>query len=195
MYDLLRAHILKKIELTEAELDRMTAYFTHKRILKKHFLLREGEVGKYIAFVDRGCLRCYSVDPKGEEHVIQFAIEDWWISDLQSFLTGEWSRYNIDALEDAEVLLIDKISRDSMLSEIPRLERFFRLLLERGYIATQQRIECTLSASAEDRYRMFLTTFPMLAQRIPQNQIASYLGIAPESLSRIRKHIAGTSKQ
>ncbi|HTK82813.1 MAG TPA: Crp/Fnr family transcriptional regulator [Bacteroidota bacterium] len=194
MYELLRAHILKKIELTESELDRMASYFTPKRVLKKHFLLQEGEVGKYIAFVDRGCLRCYSVDPKGEEHVIQFAIEDWWISDLQSFLTGEWSRYNIDALEDSEVLVIDKISRDSMLVEIPKLERFFRLLLERSYIGTQQRIECTLSASAEDRYQMFLKTFPTLAQRVPQNQIASYLGIAPESLSRIRKHIADTAK-
>jgi CRP-like cAMP-binding protein len=190
MFDLLRAHILTRVVLTEEELGRMTTFFTPKKLRKKHFLLQEGDVCRYIAFVVKGCLRSYSVDEKGEEHVIQFAIGDWWIGDLQSYLSGEPSLYNIDALEETEVLLLDKSARDNMLTALPKLERFFRLLMERSYVATQQRLACTLSVSAEERYLAFLKTFPALAQHVPQNQIASYLGIAPESLSRIRKHLS-----
>jgi CRP-like cAMP-binding protein len=190
MFDLLRAHILSRVDLTEEELARMTTFFTPKKLRRKHFLLQEGEVCRYIAFVVNGCLRSYSIDDKGEEHVIQFAIEDWWIGDLQSYLSGEPSMYNIDALEDSEVLLLDKTTRDTMLTALPKLERFFRLLLERSYVAAQQRLACTLSVSAEDRYLAFLKTFSALVQHVPQNQIASYLGIAPESLSRIRKHLS-----
>jgi len=190
MFDLLRAHILKRIELSDEELDRMTTFFTPKKLRKKHVLLQEGDVCRYITFVVNGCLRWYSVDDKGEEHVMQFAIADWWISDLQSYLSGEASMSNIDALEDSEVLLLDKTARDNMLTALPKLERFFRLLLERSYVATQHRLACTLSVTAEERYLMFLKTFPALVQHVPQNQIASYLGIAPESLSRIRKHLS-----
>lgn len=190
MFDLLRAHILKRIDLTDEELTRMTTFFTPKQFRKKHFLLQEGAVCRYITFVVKGCLRWYSIDTKGEEHVMQFAIEDWWISDLQSYLSGEPSMYNIDALDDSEVLLLDKNSRDSLLIALPKLERFFRLLLERSYVAAQQRLACSLSVSAEERYLAFLKAFPALPQRVPQNQIASYLGIAPESLSRIRKHLS-----
>jgi CRP-like cAMP-binding protein len=190
MFDLLRAHILNRINLTEEELTRMTTFFIPKKLRKKHFLLQQGDVCGYLAFVVNGCLRSYSIDGKGEEHVIQFAISDWWIGDLQSYLSGEPSIYSIDALEDSEVLLLDKTARDNMLIALPKLERFFRLLLERSYVATQQRLACTLSASAEERYLAFLKTFPALVQHIPQNQIASYLGIAPESLSRIRKHLS-----
>jgi CRP-like cAMP-binding protein len=135
-------------------------------------------------------MRCYSVDKKGDEHVIQFAIEDWWISDLTSYISGQPSLHNIDALEDSELLLIDTTVREKLLSEVPKLERFFRLLLERGLIAASQRLACTLEVSAEERYLQFMKAFPALVQRIPQNQIASYLGIAPESLSRIRKHLS-----
>lgn len=190
MFDLLRTHILTRVGLTEEELDRMTTFFTPKKLRKKHFLLQEGDVCRYIAFVVKGCLRSYSVDDKGEEHVIQFAIGDWWISDLQSYLSGEPSVYNIDALEESEVLLLDKSARDNMLIALPKLERFWRLLLERSYVAAQQRLACTLSVSAESRYLAFLKEFPALLQHVPQNQIASYLGIAPESLSRIRKHLS-----
>lgn len=190
MSELLRSHILKRVDLTEEEVTRVLAFFTPKKLRKKQFILQEGEVCRQIAFVVRGCLRLYSIDDKGEEHVVQFAIEDWWISDLQSFLTGEISGYYIDALEDTDLLLIERTARDEMLDEVPKLERFFRLLIEKGYVATQQRVACTLSSSAEERYLKFLKTFPSLAQHVPQNQIASYLGIAPESLSRIRKHLS-----
>lgn len=148
---------------------------------------------KSLAFVTQGCLRCYTVDDKGEEHIVQFAIEDWWISDLHSFLTGEPAIYTIEALEDSELLLLERESREKLLTAHPKFERFFRLLLERHYVATHKRIIASLSASAEERYLKFLKTYPALVQRVPQNQIASYLGIAPESLSRIRKHLAEKS--
>ncbi len=190
MFELLKTHIQKRVELTDEELDRVTMFFTPKKLRKKQFLLQEGDVCKHITFVVSGCMRYYAVDEKGEEHVMQFAIEDWWISDLQSFLTDQPSRNSIDALDDSELLLLDKAARDKMLVAVPKLEKFFRLLLERNYIATQQRLACTIIASAEDRYLEFMKTFPVLTQRVPQNQIASYLGITPESLSRIRKHLS-----
>ncbi len=189
MFDMLRTHIQKRIDLTEKEFTHCTKFFIPKKVRKRQFLLQEGDVCKFIAYVVRGCLRSYSIDDRGEEHVVQFAIEDWWISDMNSFLTGEASVYNIDALEDSEVLLLDRQSREALLSDVPEFERFFRLLMEANYIASHKRINDSLSASAEERYVSFLKTYPVFAQRVSQNQIASYLGITPESLSRIRKQL------
>jgi CRP-like cAMP-binding protein len=158
--------------------------------LKKHqFLLNEGEICRYIGFVNSGCLRQYSIDNQGAEHIIQFAIEDWWVSDLHSFLSGLPATYNIDALQDSEVLLLDKSARDELLDACPKMERFFRLLIESNHVATNQRISDSLSASAEERYLKFIKTYPQLFEQVTQNQIASYLGITPQSLSRIRKEL------
>ena len=190
MFDLLRAHILKRIDLSDEEFARCTTFFIPKKIRKHQFLLQEGEVCKSIAFVVNGCLRCYSVDHKGEEHIVQFAIEDWWISEPFSALTGEPSEYNIDAIEDSEVLLLENASQKRLLQEIPKFERLFRLLLENRFVATQRRINATLSASAEERYLGFLKAYPAIVRRVPQSQIASYLGITPQSLSRIRKKLS-----
>ncbi len=129
------------------------------------------------------------MDHQGEEHVIQFAVEDWWISELQSFLSGQPTKYNIDALEDSQILLLEKDAREKLLGAVPALERHFRLLQEAHFVATAHRIDKALSASAEERYLDFMKTYPTLFQRIPQNQIASYLGITPQSLSRIRKEM------
>ena len=191
MFDVLHTHILNKINLTDEEFVRCTSYFTPKHITKKHFLLQEGEVCKSIAFVTQGCLRYYSIDGEGDEHILQFAIDDWWIADLQSFLTGEPALNNIDALEDSELLLLDRSSREALFTAIPKFERFFRMLLEGNYVATHKRITGAIGASAEDRYLSFIKTYPGIAQRVSQNHIASYLGIAPESLSRIRKQLSG----
>ncbi len=190
MSDLLRKHIQKRITLSDEEFNRCASFFTRRKIRKKQFLLQEGEVCKHGAFVERGCLRLYTVDRNGEEHIVQFAIEDWWISDLQSFLSGAPSIYTIDALEDSEVLLLEKEERDKLFEAEPKLERFFRLLHEANYVASHRRIEESLAASAEERYLAFLKTYPALVQRIPQSQIASYLGITPQSLSRIRKELS-----
>ena len=190
MFDLLQAHIAKRVPLSQEEFVSCTQFFTTRKYRKRQFLLQEGDVCRYLAFVHRGCLREYSVDHKGEEHILQFAIEDWWISDLQSFLTGSPSTHNIDAVHDSEVLILEKVARDNLLIAIPKMERFFRLLLEANYLATHRRISDSLTTSAEDRYLSFIRTYPALVEQVPQNQVASYLGITPQSLSRIRKELS-----
>lgn len=190
MFSLLRTHIEKRIDLTDEEFEIISKFFIPKKIRKNQFLLNEGEICRHIGFVNFGCLREYTIDNKGTEHIIQFAIEDWWVSDLNSFLSGLPAKYNIDALQDSEVLLLEKSARDELLDKCPKMEKFFRLLLEANHIATHRRVIGALSTSAEERYLKFIKTYPKLFEQIPQNQIASYLGITPQSLSRIRKELA-----
>ena len=190
MFSLLREHIEKRIHLTEEEFNISTKYFVSKKLKKHQFLLNEGDVCRYVGFVNSGCLREYEIDSKGTEHILQFAIEDWWVSDLNSFLSGLPSKYNIDALDDSEVLLLERSAREELLDNCPKMERFFRLLIEANHVASQQRIAESLSASAEERYLKFIKTYPKLLEQVPQNHIASYLGITPQSLSRIRKELS-----
>lgn len=190
MPNLLYTHITKRVRMTREEFERCARFFVHKKIRKRQFILQEGEVCKHLTFVLEGCLREYTVDHKGEEHILQFAIRDWWISDLNSYLTETSSIHAIDALQDTEVLMLERKARDAMLEAVPVMERFFRLLLEANYVATHKRIGESLSASAEERYLTFIKTYPRLVEQVPQNQIASYLGITPQSLSRIRKELS-----
>jgi CRP-like cAMP-binding protein len=190
MFEVLKKHVAKRIELTDAEAKRMAAFFVPKRLRKKQFLLQSGDVGRYIAFVEKGCLRSYSIDEAGEEHIVQFAIEDWWIGDLYSFFQGQPSALNIDAFEECELLLLDRPSMDRMCESIPKFERFFRLLFQANYIASHRRIMQSISETAEQRYLDFLKQYPSIVRRVPQNQIASYLGVTPQSLSRIRRALA-----
>jgi len=189
VFDLLKKHINNRVPLTDEEFNICIKFFNSKKLKKHQFLLNEGEICRYIGFVNSGCLRQYSIDNQGAEHIIQFAIEDWWVSDLHSFLSGFPATYNIDALQDSEVLLLDKSARDELLDACPKMERFFRLLIESNHVATNQRISDSLSASAEERYLKFIKTYPQLFEQVTQNQIASYLGITPQSLSRIRKEL------
>jgi len=190
MFDLLRQHIENRTHLTEDEFDIVKNYFVPRKLRKKQFLLNEGEVCKYIGFVNSGCMREYTIDSKGNEHIIQFAIEDWWVSDLNSFLSGEPAEYNIDALQDSEILLLEKSARDKLLDECPKMERFFRILIESNHVANHRRITNSLSTSAEEKYLKFIKTYPKLFELVSQSQIASYLGITPQSLSRIRKELS-----
>lgn len=190
MFDLLRQHIRKRVELTDDEFQRCTKYFIPKKLRKGQFLLQSGEVCRHVAFVSSGCLRQYSIDLNGEEHVVQFAMEDWWISDMLSALTGQPATFNIDALENSELLLLESKLQEKLCAEIPKFERFFRLLLQNSFIAKERRITASLSQSAEEQYLSLMNTYPQLAQRVPLHQIASYLGITPQSLSRIRKELA-----
>jgi len=190
MFELLREHIEKRTHLTDKEFAVVKKFFIPKKVRKKQFLLHEGEVCRYVGFVNSGCLREYTIDNKGTEHIVQFAIEDWWVSDLNSFLSGKPAEYNIDALQNSEILLLEKSAREKLLDECPKMERFFRILIESNHIATHQRIIDTLSASAEEKYLKFIATYPKLFELVPQNQIASYLGITPQSLSRIRKELS-----
>lgn len=186
MYDLILKNVSRFITLTPEETDYFTSLLKLKKLKKRQYLLPEGEVCRNEYFVIKGCLRTYTIDEKGLEHVVQFSIEDWWTGDMYSFLTQQPSRYTIDALEDSELLYLDKASHEELYTKVPKFERFFRHLLQYAFIAMQERINQTLSQPADERYCSFIEKYPLMERRLPLKQIASYLGITPESLSRIR---------
>lgn len=190
MYELLQKKISEIISINAEEFEFCKTLFQPKKLRKRQYLLQEGDVSKYTTFVTKGLIRSYTVDEKGTEHILQFAFEGWWMSDLYSFLTDEPSSFNMEAIEDCELLLITKPSWDLLLQEIPAFERYFRILIQNNLIATQQRLMGTLSESAEEKYVKLIKNYPGSLQRIPQHMIASYLGITRETLSRIRNHIA-----
>ncbi len=189
-FAVLHEHILSKIPLNDADFAACTAFFQPRRIARREFLLQAGEVCRDIAFVGSGCLRYYTIDEKGSEHVIQFAIEGWWIADLYSYHAALPSDAYIDALEDSDLLLLSRENLENLCLSIPAFERFFRLLIQNSFVAHRKRIADSLSHSAEERYLIFLETYPELVHRLPQHQIASWLGITPEALSRIRNKLA-----
>lgn len=190
MFEVLFQKLDEKIQLTEEEKQLCKSSFAPKKLRRRQYILQEGDVCKYVAFVEKGMLRSYSIDDKGNEHIMQFAFEGWWIADQYSFLTGEPAVYTIDALEDAELLLLSKQAEEELLLKIPKFERYFRLLLQNSLIATQRRLIASLSQSAEERYQQLIAGCPTIPQRVPQHMMASFLGITPETLSRIRRQVA-----
>ena len=187
MYELFFQNFNKKILLTEEEEEQIKHYLTPKKLRKKQYLLQEGDVCKYVAFIEKGALKAYSVDDKGNEHIIQFGLEGWIISDLYSFLTGEPATYNIDAIEDAELVLISKSAHEKLLQTLPKYETFTRLNITGAYIAMQRRLTSIISSPLDERYANFTALYPDIVQRVPQHMIASYMGLTPETLSRVRQ--------
>lgn len=193
MYELFFQSFNNRIALTQKEEEIIQPYLMPKKIRKKQYLLQEGDTCKFIAFVEKGALREYSVDEKGNEHIIQFALEGWTISDLYSFLTGEPSTYNIDAIEDSELILISKAAHEELLLKVPKYETYTRLQITGAYIAMQKRLTSIIGSTIEERFTNFTALYPDIVQRVPQHMIASYMGLQPETLSRIRRKIL-TSK-
>lgn len=187
MFEKLRAFFERSVPITDEQFDLIKTQFIPKKVKKYEFLIREGEIAKYGIFVASGCLRTYTIDNKGKEHILQFSMENWWTGDRDSFLAGSPTPYFIDAIEDSEVLLFEDNSIQRVLAYIPEMAVQFQLGLQKSAAAKNKRILSSLSATAEERYDNFLKTYPTIVQRVPQHMIASYLGISPETLSRIRK--------
>ncbi|WP_231590732.1 Crp/Fnr family transcriptional regulator [Hymenobacter terrenus] len=185
--ELLRANLLARVSITDEEFTFFRQYVRPLSLAKRQHYLMEGDICTHMAFVTQGCVRSYSVDPQGQEHTLQFAPEDWWVSDLYSLLTQTPSTLNIDALEDTQLLLIKYAAIEEVYARYPVFERFFRLLMQSRYVALQERVNASLSESATEKYNNFLRKYPALVQRVPQHLIASYLGVTPESLSRVRR--------
>jgi len=188
MFESFKNYILERSAISAADLSKIEAVCQYKKLRKKQYLLQEGDVWKYNAFVVKGCLRTFHVDDKGNEHILNFAIENWWTGDRASLQSGQPSIYNIEALEDAEVLLITKDNFDLLCNEIPAFNDMINAILNKSFIASQGRIQNFLSLGAEEKYLQFMEKYPQLALRVPQGMIASYLGITPETLSRVRKN-------
>ncbi|RYY70847.1 MAG: Crp/Fnr family transcriptional regulator [Chitinophagaceae bacterium] len=190
MYELFFRHFNEKVTLTKEEELLIETYLTTKKLRRKQYLLQEGDVCKSFAFIEKGALKTYSVDANGNEHIIQFGLEGWIIADLYSFLTGEPASYNIDAIEDAELVLISKSAHEELLQKMPKYESFTRLNITGAYLAMQKRLTSIISAPLEERYASFNAIYPEIVQRVPQHMIASYMGLTPETLSRVRRRIS-----
>jgi len=190
MTELLKQNINKHISLSNNEMEEFCSLFQHRIIKKKNFLLREGEVCDFEGFVAKGLFRVYHIDQNGFEQVLYFAMEDWWITDMDSFTNQRPSQLFIEALEDSEVLLISKKDKEFAYENIPTIEKLFRIMTQKTHIALQRRMIDNLSKTADQRYIDFIEKYPGLSQRLSNIQIAAYLGISHEFLSKIRKKIS-----
>ena len=176
----------KSIPLDDKEKELVRTKFHSRLFRKRQFVLQEGDVCTQINFVVRGCLRTYKIDEKGNTHILQFATENNWINDLGSFHGVKPSILNIDALEDTVVLQISRDGLIALYNESPKFDRIFRVLIENAFVRLQARLLQNISSTAEERYQSFLEMYPHLTNRLSQVQIAAFLGVTPEFLSRLR---------
>jgi CRP-like cAMP-binding protein len=164
------------------------AHFKPKKLRKRQYFLQEGDVCKYTGFIVKGAARTFTVDEKGHEHILKLSIENWWLADFESFYQLTPSRFNIEALEDMEVLQITNAQVEEFIKPISAFAAMQNVISQNNTIAAQKRMQSAISYSAEERYQELVSEYPHFLQRFPQNMIASYLGLSPETLSRIRKN-------
>jgi CRP-like cAMP-binding protein len=190
MYLLLRKYIEQytNATLSDNDFDVIRKAFTPKKLRRKQYLLQEGDVCKYLSFITKGAMRQYTVDEKGIEHVVRFGIENWWMADRESFELSVPTMYYINTWEETEVLQITNDNLKYLNDTIPAMKVLTQEMDKRSYFAAQKRIHAAISLTAEERYLDLLKQNPVFFQRFPQSMIASYLGISPETLSRIRKN-------
>ncbi len=186
MQEALINHIQKFTPLTKDEEQILLANFEFKSLKRKEFALKEGQICAANHFIVKGVLRMFIHTKAGEDHIVQFAIDNWWITDFNSFDFEKPSQFNIQAVEDSEVACIQKDKLEELLIKVPKLERYFRLILQRAYAASVMRLHYIFDQTGEERYKHFNSAFPDFVQRVPQYMLASYLGFTPEFLSKIR---------
>lgn len=179
-------HFAKYISLTKNEQLTVAGHFHEKKIAKKEFLLKEGEVCLAHCFVLSGCFRLFLITENGAEQIMQFAISGWWLSDFYSFDNQIPSGYYIQAIEDSKVAIISKPGYDALFERVPQMNRYFRKMMQIGYTTSLKKMEIMICQSAEERYHDFNNAFPDFVQRIPQYMLASFLGFTPGFLSMLR---------
>ncbi|MEJ5089033.1 cyclic nucleotide-binding domain-containing protein [Sphingobacterium faecium] len=192
MFDVLFSHIEHKVALTDAEKSAIATFFTFKKIRKKQFILEEGDICMHLSFVNKGLIKSYRLDEKGNEHISLFGWEGWWISDFNSYINQQPATLYIDAVEDTELFLLSRAAYEQLTLDVPIMDRYFRLLYQNSLVTKDERLISSNSYSAEEKFQRLIQSNPEIVQRVPQHLVASYLGLAPETLSRIRKKLAST---
>lgn len=187
MFESLAVYLREGAGLNDEELKLVKQVTIERKLRKRQYLLQEGDVSYYNCFVAKGCLRLYRIGKDGSEHILRFAIENWWMSDYESYNSGDPAKGNIDALEDSELLLIKKQDFDGLTNSIAKFRLFKERLDARSYDASQKRILSNISETAEEKYLNFIKTYPKIYDRVPLHMIASFLGVSRETLSRVRQ--------
>ena len=187
--DLLLHNISKHILLSEDESAYFKSKLRERKLKKKQFIIQENQVSESVAFVVSGCLRSYTIDDNGFEHILQFAPPDWWITDMFSFISQKPGNIYIDAIDDSNVYLLSRKDQIDIFEKIPAFEKYFRIITENSLIASRKRVMDGLSLTASDRYEDFCQRYPTLIECLPQKQIAAYIGVTPEFLSKMRRKV------
>jgi len=193
-FDAINEHVNRCGRFSVDDMATFNGLLKPRSVKRKQLLLREGEICDFEAYIVSGCLRSYYIDENGSEVILQFSIEDWWVSDIGSFHERKPSLLYIEALEDSELLTLNPTRKEELLRRVPQFERVFRLMIQRHLSALERRLIRTMAKSAEERYVEFMQQYPGIALRVPQHYIAAYLGMTPEFLSKIRRRLATAKK-
>ena len=188
-HDQLIDYLTARVSLSDSDIALIRDTYRLQKVRKKEFLFKQGANCAVEAFVLNGSFRMYYVDARGLEHVLYFAFSDWWVGDLAAFYQETPAHLSAQALEDSEVLVISREDKENLFEKIPALERLFRIVIQKNLTALQRRFLSTISETADERYKKLLARSPKIEQLVPQHQIASYLGILPESLSRMKRQL------
>lgn len=190
MFENINKYVQKSAVFNDKELARMNELLQVKRFPKKTYLLQEGEVCNFEGYINKGCVRTYFINENGFEVTLMFSVEDWWIGDITSFYEQKPSNFFIETPEECEIMLFNPVTKEMLLAEIPKFERVFRIMMQRSLSATINRLISTITKPAQEKYLDFIQRYPTIPQRVPQHYIASYLGISPEFLSKVRAKLS-----